>query len=505
MSHASKSLILHTIGYKYPEAVEPLFTDLNLAFYAGWTGIVGPNGSGKSTLLHLISGVLQPDTGRFSCPAQISCVEQRTDHPPPNLKPLEEARDGEVWQWRSKLGIQDDWFHRWGSLSHGERKRLQIATALSKDPDVLILDEPDNHLDADTRDILLKTLSEFQGVGIIVSHDRYLLDALCTHTLFLNGCEPDLRSGGYTAANQELEREQLEHDRKRTVLHKEEKKLRRELQRRSEESSRTKGKRSRGHLARGDSDSRAKIGMAIYSGKDKKIGRLKQVLSDRVDKLHDKRATISYEKIYRSGIQMGGKAGHRGMLIDEPRGSYQPFDGLEIGWPDLLLERGQRIALTGPNGAGKTLLLEYLIQQSTLPESEILYMPQEIPLSAGTQLLKTLHQLPPLERGHTLTIISRLGSDPEGLLEGEVISPGESRKLLLSLGMGRACSLLVLDEPTNHLDLLAIACLEEALLEWPGAMLLVSHDRQFVSNLAQTVWRLEPKGSGKSHVVMETP
>ena len=500
MSHTSRSLTLQHVSFKYPEAVEALFTDIGIAFYTGWTGIVGANGCGKSTLLHLISQRLKPDSGIINSPGDIQSVEQRTDHPPDGLHRLLQAEDTQIWKWRTKLGIQPDWFNRWGTLSHGERKRLQLALALSHEPDVLILDEPDNHLDINTKEILLNTLKAFQGIGLIVSHDRHLLDTLCDHTLFLEKGHPDMRKGGFSSANQELDREQLEHQRQKAVLQKEARKLRRELQRRSEEVTRTAGRRSRGYLARGDSDGRAKIGMAIYSGKDKKSGRLKQTLSERVNKVEARKSAISVQKEHRSGIHLGGRAGHREVLIDEPAGSISPSNSLTISWPDLLLERGQCIAITGANGSGKSILVNHLMHRSSLPKSDLLYMPQEIPMTEGSSLLETLKQLSHDEMGQVLTIVRRLGSDPEGLLHGDMISPGESRKLMLALGMSRECSLLVLDEPTNHLDLLAITCLEEALLEWEGSILLVSHDRHLVSRVAETVWSLESEKSGNSRL-----
>lgn len=505
MSHSPTSLILNQVSFKYPEGIDSLFTRLNLAFYPGWTGIVGSNGSGKSTLLKLINGELEIDSGTIYSTGYACTVAQRTDHSPSDLDDLAAGSNDQMWYWRSKMEIQTDWFNRWGSLSHGERKRLQIALALSKEPDVLILDEPDNHLDAQSRDVLRNALKKYRGIGLIVSHDRHLLDTLCNHTLFLGSSLPDLRSGGYSAANQELEREQLEHQRQRDTLHKEEKKLRKELRRRSEESDRTKGKRSRRKLAPGDRDGRAKIGMAIYSGKDKKAGRLKQVMADRVEGLNHKRASIPFEKQFTRGIYLEGRPGHHQVLIDESAGSFQATDSLSISWPDLMQERGQRIALTGPNGSGKTLLLKHMMERSKLTTSDILYMPQEIPLSEGSKLIHQLNQLTSDEKGYALTIVSRLGSDPEGLLEGQVISPGESRKLLLALGMAQNASFLILDEPTNHLDLVAITCLEEALLEWPGGILLVSHDRYFVNTIAEIIWDLVPGANGESRIQITVP
>ena len=502
MSYQKTSLSIQHLSFKYPEATEALFSDLSASFSTGWTGIVGPNGSGKSSLLHLVNGDLTTDTGHVIRPELVRTVQQRTDSPPHTLNLLADPGDASVWHWRSRLGIQPDWFDRWSTLSHGERKRLQLANALVADPDVLVLDEPDNHLDTPTRDMLLKALMDYTGIGLIVSHDRHLLDNLCSYTLFLRTGQADLRPGGYSAAKVEFDREQLELLRQRESLRKEERKLQRELQRRTRETDRSAGKRSRKHLARGDSDGRAKIGLAILSGKDATAGRLKRRMADRVEKIRDHRLSVPIEKVHPSGIHIDGGSGHRHILIDEKAGSLHLGESFSMSWPDLTLRRGQRIALTGPNGSGKSQLLHHIMKTNTLPDSEILYMPQEIPLTEGSRLLNQLHDLKPEAMSLALAIVRRLGSDPEALLQGDVISPGESRKLLLALGMSRECSLLVLDEPTNHLDLQAIACLEEALLEWPGGILLVSHDRSMVSRVVQTVWRLKNDKQGKRGTIL---
>ncbi|MBC8192004.1 MAG: ATP-binding cassette domain-containing protein [Candidatus Marinimicrobia bacterium] len=115
MSHISRSLTIQHLSFKYPEAVEALFTDISIAFYTGWTGVVGANGCGKSTLLHLINQSLKPDSGDINAPGDIQSVEQRTDHHPPGLLRLSMAEDAQIWSWRAKLAIQPDWFNRWGN------------------------------------------------------------------------------------------------------------------------------------------------------------------------------------------------------------------------------------------------------------------------------------------------------------------------------------------------------------------------------------------------------
>ena len=155
-----------------------------------------------------------------------------------------------------------------------------------------------------------------------------------------------------------------------------------------------------------------------------------------------------------------------------------------------------RIALTGPNGIGKTTLLRHILKFANVPEEKLLVVPQEITAEESAKILAEAKALHDDMLGRVMTSVSRLGSRPGRLLQSEVPSPGEVRKLLLALGVNRGIHLLVMDEPTNHLDLSGIECLEEALADCPCAMIVVSHDRRFLSRIVEKEWRLEKEGQG---------
>ena len=149
------ALVLEKVSFAYPGMASPLLRGLSLRLGGGWTGIVGANGCGKTTLLRIASGALEPTTGTVSRPASCLYVVQRTDDPPEELDEFFDSADAEAFQARIDLGVGEDWRERWSTLSHGERKRLQIAIALWRAPGLLALDEPTNHLDAGARAILL--------------------------------------------------------------------------------------------------------------------------------------------------------------------------------------------------------------------------------------------------------------------------------------------------------------------------------------------------------------
>ena len=151
-------LRFENVSFAWPGMVAPLLEGLTVQFDRGWTGIVGANGCGKTTLLRLASGELDPADGTVARPDSCLYVVQRTDDPPEGLDAFFAADDAPAWQVRADLDIGDDWDARWTTLSHGERKRLQIAIALWRAPGLLALDEPTNHLDAVARATLLAAL-----------------------------------------------------------------------------------------------------------------------------------------------------------------------------------------------------------------------------------------------------------------------------------------------------------------------------------------------------------
>ena len=189
------------VEFAYETMSAPLLRDLTLHLPLGWTGVVGANGSGKTTLLKLAVGAYRPVVGSVQGPEESVYCAQRTDDPPPLLGPLLAAMDGAAWEIKGRLGLEADWIERWESLSHGERKRAQIAVALWLEPPVLAVDEPTNHIDAQARALLEGALRDYLGVGLLVSHDRDLLDRLCRQCLFLDPPRSHLAAWGLFAGD----------------------------------------------------------------------------------------------------------------------------------------------------------------------------------------------------------------------------------------------------------------------------------------------------------------
>ena len=409
-----------------------------------------------------------------------------------------------------RLGIGDDWLDRWGSLSGGEQKRAQIAAALWQSPDVLAVDEPTNHIDAAARGLLAAALRDFAGVGLLVSHDRALLDDLCRQCLFVRPPQALLRGGGYTQATRQLDLERSSAQAQRDQLRREETRLRREAARRREEASRSHRQRSKRGLAIKDHDARGRINRARVSGKDSVAGKQLNQMLGRLDQTRDRLADSRVEKARRLGMSLQGETSARNFLFRTGPGELAMGPDRRLRFGELSMAGDDRVAIVGPNGSGKSTLIRHVVQVLArgaeaasgdagaldvhYPAEGVIVLPQEISLEASRQILAEVRRLPAAQLGEVMAAVASLGSEPQRVLQTEAPSPGELRKVLLALGLARKVHLIVMDEPTNHLDLPSIECLEAALADCQAALLLVSHDLRFLEALARTFWAIEPDG-----------
>ena len=201
------SLIFDQVSFGYSDEI---LSDVSFTCSPGWTALVGGNGAGKTTLLGLAAGTLAPVRGtiRRTHLVTVATIAQRVDEPDPAIVELAYNYEHAALRWRARLGLGDDDLERWPTLSPGERKRWQLAAALATEPDLLLVDEPSNHLDADALALATDVLAGFRGVGLLVSHDRALLDRLATQTLQLEGGRVRAWPGNYAAARAAWEAEQ---------------------------------------------------------------------------------------------------------------------------------------------------------------------------------------------------------------------------------------------------------------------------------------------------------
>lgn len=489
-------LTLDRISFAYESAPIPIFGNVSAQFPRGWTGIIGANGCGKTTLLRIACGLLAPDAGGVRRPGPACYCPQRTDELPGESQAFIEAADGVACGLRNRLAIGPDWVARWSSLSLGERKRVQVAVALWRNPLVLALDEPTNHLDRPTRQLLIQVLSGWPGIGLLVSHDRELLDALCGQCLMLEPTGVVMRPGGYTQsaelARADRERAHKAYDRARHEL----RRLEKIAATRAREAAEARTKHSKRKIDPGDRDAKGRIDLARLTGKDGQAGRLLSQIRGRLEQARAEAQRLQASGQPRLGVEMIGQRSRRHRLLFLTAGSIELGDAKRLRYPDLAVFPDDRIALIGPNGAGKTSFVRHMLAQSTLAPGSVLNLAQEIGREEAARILAQLRSLDRARLGEVLTCFCRLGSSPERLLQTDDPSPGELRKMLLALGMAGRPQLIVMDEPTNHMDLPSIECLEEALDACRCAMLLVSHDHRFLKKLARSVWRIDAQSAG---------
>lgn len=481
-------LSLQHLAYAYPSCVNPVLRDVSATLPWGWTGLVGDNGCGKSTLARIACGRLTPDRGTVAPHLFSVYCEQDASAEPDALYDFAAAYDRDAVALRRDLGVEDDWPWRYDTLSCGQQKRLQVACALWQRSDFLVMDEPTNHVDAPTREAITAALARFKGVGLLISHDRALLDALCVQCLFMAEGRLTVRTGGYSRGRRQEELERGTALRQREQARREKKRLAGEAQRRREEASRAAGMRSCRNLDPKDHSGRERVKLAVYTGKDGVAGKLSSRMESRLSRAEETLAQVKVEKRYDGDLWMRAEPSARKVLYRQPEMTLA-LGERQLLVPPLSIGNTDHIALTGPNGAGKTTLVSEVARRID-PTARVLVIPQEPTAEQCRDALSRLASLDSRSRGRVLAVAAALNSDPERLVEGEQTSPGEMRKLMLGLGILDEPELIIMDEPSNYLDLHSVEALERLLAAFPGALLLVSHDAALLEATTSVCWEI---------------
>ncbi len=504
-------LILSNIFFTHDSLSQPLFSGLSVTFSPGWTALAGVNGSGKSTLLSLALGRLAPDSGTVAGGdrgVKAAYLGQEMESPPDFFRDPELTSGQEALAAIARLGIGDDWPWRWESLSGGERRRSLIADALLKKPDLLVLDEPTNHIDSAALDTLSSALSTFRGIGILVSHNVAFLDSLCERTVILKrtprgtvarayACAP---SAAFVADRAEDGRLRGERD----SLGAEIARLESRRAAAATEVGRGKKRLSKRGLAPKDHDGKGRVDAARVTGKDAASGAKAARLAAEIARKADTLGSVDAPGSRKTGASFNGSRLRSDFLVRLPAGDLGLAGGaVTITHGELSLGCDARVAITGENGAGKTSLLLELIRRiqdrrhagiSGDSPGRLSFIPQEYDREERERVLRRVRLLGERERAEAISFVYRLGSEPSSILEAEVASPGETKKLALALAMRAETACLVMDEPTNHLDALSAGLLTDALRAYRGALIMVTHDRAFLESLGCEEWRLTAAG-----------
>lgn len=526
------ALTLTNIVFTYPGTSEPLLDGIDVTFARGWTAVLGDNGIGKTTLAKLAIGRLSPDAGRISpTPNRLHTgyCPQNTDETPENLEDFACDWSPQAMEIRRELGIGDDWPWRPGTLSGGEAKRLQIACALATDPDVLVLDEPTNHVDRPTHERIIAALRSYDGIGILVSHDVALIDAVASscalferdHVRGHNITVVRVRPGNYSAASMDAQRERAAAAGMARNARRESTRIDavKEQRRRAATSEIAGAPKAHRLVNPKDHDARSRI---KKSHNPSRLGPASARIDAQAAAARERAAAVvTATKRYDGDIWMDAESSNRRELVrlepqiipyapQSPDGvgaaAISETAGLKI--PMLTVGPHDRIGISGPNGTGKTTLVRTLLRTIAMREQYSgvplprLTIAQNTTDQDAREAMRRLTALTPTDRGDVLSAFAQLNVDPSRLLAGGNPSPGELRKLLLCLGLRDHPHLIVMDEPTNHLDLHSIQALAHALAGYPGALLLVSHDEGFLECAASIRWTLHSDGLGGAQLTV---
>jgi len=460
-------------------------------------GLVGANGSGKSTLLRILGGQLVPDDGSLRLPFLSSTAMLAQDALPEEAL-VELARDGIPGEARRFLKLlQLDLDNNPGltGLSGGERTKLALAIVLAKKPKVLLLDEPTNHLDLDGIERIIERLEEYPGTVVVVSHDRYFLDRAVSRILALEDGSVADYEGNYS--DYRVERERRFH----AAAHRYEEGLK-ERDRIEDAIARLRGWSEKAHRESTDKDrSGNTIGKKEFKRKkakmmDKKIKSDIKRLERGIEQLG---ARPREEKSVRFAI--AGDVG-RGRRILEATPLCVSIGGRPLFESDGFgVMRGEHVALWGANGAGKSTLIRMITDQLPADEGQVRLSSSVTPFvlpqtfSGFTQIGSALSYL--TEKvgrvdGAARAILTHMGLTTK-LLEQSLrtLSFGEQMRVVLAEPILMRRDLMILDEPTNHLDLPMREQLEETLSEYPGTLLIASHDVYFLKRICDKVLLFE--------------
>lgn len=489
-----------------------LLSSVDVVLHAGWkVGVAGRNGCGKSSLLAVVRGELESDAGTVELPAntRMASVAQETPALPDAAIDYVLGGDVEVSAALADAAVAEaagehmraasahqriealggyDARARAGKLLHGLgfvatdherpvcefsggwRVRLNLARALMAPSDLLLLDEPTNHLDLDAVLWLEQWLRRYPGMLLVVSHDREFLDGVTSHMLHLEGGGAALYSGNYSA----FERQRAEQLHQRQAAH-------------------VKEQAERAHLQSFIDRFKAKATKA----------RQAQSRIKRLEKMAGTEA-VRAERSFHFNFPAPARVPPLMLKLDHVDAGYaaSPEPHRVLAGISLNVQAGDRIGLLGPNGAGKSTLVKTLVGDLPLLSGERLphkdltigYFAQHTveSLEAGSGPLEHMMRLAPEATTQQLRdwlgrwnfVGDRVSEPVDGF------SGGERARLALALLAWCKPALLLLDEPTNHLDMDMREALAEALNDYPGALVLVSHDRHLLGLVCDDFWRV---------------
>ncbi|WP_408954980.1 ATP-binding cassette domain-containing protein [Natroniella sp. ANB-PHB2] len=499
----------------YPEKL--IFQDVSLQIQKrDRVGLIGANGTGKSTLMKVLTGQESLDQGEilvandlevgylaqnfglnlgnklydellgvyqelFELEEKLNQLEVKMSQVEGSVleqvmnkysRLREEYERKEGYQYQSQIkGVlrglgfaESDWSRRIDSFSGGEKTRAALAKLLLQQPELLLLDEPTNHLDLEAKEWLEDYLQEYEGAVVVIAHDRYFLDQVVNRIWELEAGRLEQYRGNYSFYLEEKPRRLLTWEREYKQQQKKIKKM---------EAYIRKNK----------------------AGVDAKQARGRQKQLDRMVKIPPP-PTLDKPKI---DFKLKTNSGEEVLRVEGLKKSFENEKLFEK--IDFKIYRGEKIALVGPNGSGKSTLFRLLLADIKPDKGQTrwgskvkvgYYQQEHEDLSLENNLIEELQKVKGVTTSQARKVLARFLFKEEDVFKTvEMLSGGEKARLSLAKLSIQDFNLLLLDEPTNHLDIDAKELLEEALADYPGTILVISHDRYFLDRLVNKIFSLK--------------
>ncbi|CAM4060531.1 ABC transporter ATP-binding protein [Bacillus manliponensis] len=468
--------ILHAQNIEKSFGDRTVFTLPSLEIYENdRIGIVGVNGAGKSTLLQILSKELEPDCGTVTHYGSAAIIPQLGE------QETEGASSFAKGTWNVN--------HVGNVMSGGEHMRLKIAAALEQDASILFADEPTSHLDLHGREQLEKSLQSYKGAIVLISHDRTLLDSICTKIIEIEDGTIHEYKGNYSHYRAQKERARIEQQGEYEKYISERKRLEQSIMKRKQQASGMMSIPSRF----GSAESKFfKMAAANSQGKVMKAAKTLETRLEKLEKKEKPKEIVGskFDVQYHAPIhskyalhfhKTTNKMGKR-TLFQHITGSITP---------------GSKLAIIGKNGSGKTTLFRMILENERgiqLSKScKIGYFEQTLSiLQTEKTIIENIMEETNYSEAFVRTVLARLLFRREDVHKHvSVLSGGERMKVALAKIFLGDYNMLLLDEPTNYLDILAQEELEDMLAEYPGTVLFVSHDRTFIRNVADHILHID--------------
>ena len=465
-------------------------------------GLVGKNGTGKSTLLKLLAGIIQPSEGNIQLNTSSFYLPQVDFSLFQSDQTIEEFVSEYGVSWPLVRAALHKWFNAkltteqtLKTISGGEFMKLQLLIAQTKNPKLLLLDEPTNHLDIEGLEVLRRFLNSFSGAYVIVSHDPFFLDMVINRVWELDNGTVHEYGGNYTYYEEQKELERLARQRDYEAAKKELKKAKRSLQIEQKRAARSK------HEGRKQAHDRSMsaIEKGFFKNRASKTAGRKEARFDKVITEREERVSALKEKKRRKvyvALEYDENQGKR-IIVKVENGTVSVKNRSLIEGANIAIYYGERLVLVGKNGSGKSTLVKILAGKNDVAKisgkfelsdsANIAYVDQKYNIVDPNF---TLYENVSNFNSHLSheQIRQQLGrflffEESDVNKKANTLSGGEVARLTLAMVTAKPIDLLILDEPTNNLDIETLDVVAEAFVDFPGALMVISHNIHFLNRV----------------------